>query len=184
MRVPAYTAFMISLIVLLGNPGSRYEKTRHNAARMLEEYLPFAGELVWQEKFKGRYAPARIGGEKRIFLKPETFMNLSGESVQAAARFFRVSAAEICVVHDELEMPFGAVEFRKGGGLGGHNGLRSIDRALGTREFHRLRLGIGRPDRQDVSSWVLSRFAPDEEPGLERMLSSASELLLKRLEET
>ncbi len=168
---------MIRLIALLGNPGREYEATRHNAAWLLAERLSFSGNLSWQEKFKGRYASFRDGDRIIHLLKPETFMNLSGEAVQRFLAFFKIGADELLAVHDEIELPFGTVGMRLGGGLGGHNGLKSVASALGTRDFYRFRIGVSRPKRGDVASYVLSRFSKEEEPLLDDYLRRAASIV-------
>ena len=170
----------LHLIVFLGNPGKEYEKTRHNVAWLTARELPFYSSLAWQEKFKGLYAavPAEWGS-RLILLMPQTFMNLSGESVRACADFFKIPPGEILAVHDEVELPFGSAGFRRGGGLGGHKGLRSLATNLAANDFWRLRLGIGRPARGEVSSHVLGRFSPAEEALLGDYMKKAAELLLK-----
>ena len=168
----------IQLVVFLGNPGKEYEKTRHNVAWLAAEHLSFYASLAWQNKFKGLYAI--LPGESRlVLLMPQTFMNLSGECVRSCAGFFKIPPHEILVVHDELELPFGAAGFRCGGGLGGHKGLRSLSNNLGTKDFWRLRLGIGRPARSDVSSHVLGRFSPEEEALLGDFLGKAANVLVE-----
>ncbi|MDR1933019.1 MAG: aminoacyl-tRNA hydrolase [Spirochaetales bacterium] len=171
--------FFIQLLVFLGNPGKEYEKTRHNVAWMAAEQLPFYASLAWQEKFKGRYALTGAGqpAGRLILLTPQTFMNLSGDCVRACMSFFKIEAGRLLVVHDETELPFGTISFRRGGGLGGHNGLKSIRNNLGTADFWRLRIGVGRPARGDVSSHVLGRFSPAEEPLLEVCLGKVAEIL-------
>jgi PTH1 family peptidyl-tRNA hydrolase len=164
------------LFVFLGNPGKEYEKTRHNAAWLTAWRLPFYDSLVWQEKFKGRYA---VSPDKSILLMPQTFMNLSGGCVRACMAFFKIAPAGLVVVHDDIELPFGTAGFRLGGGLGGHNGLRSIRESLGTGEFWRLRLGVGRPARGDAGAHVLGRFSPPEEALLTDFLTKAAAILLE-----
>ena len=150
------------LVVGLGNPGARYAETRHNVGFMVAE--AFVGEhdayASWRERFHGRVATCRVGSTRCVVLQPQTFMNVSGKSVVAAAGFHKVPISQIVVVHDELDFDFGRVAVKVGGGHGGHNGIRDIAGKLGTREFLRVRLGIGRPPagRGDVSSWVLSGF--------------------------
>ncbi|OQY34050.1 MAG: aminoacyl-tRNA hydrolase [Spirochaetaceae bacterium 4572_59] len=168
------------LIVLLGNPGSQYEQTRHNASWLCQAYLPSVDSLSWKEKFNGKYCDYGLPGQSIRLLKPETFMNKSGESAGKAATFFKVKPEEILVVHDELELPFGTVQFRKGGGLGGHNGLRSLKQHLGTGDFYRYRLGISRPPHGDVSRWVLSPFSGEEKPLLS-VYWERSALILERI---
>ena len=168
----------VQLIVFLGNPGKKYENTRHNVAWLAACYLNFYDSLAWQNKFKGQYA-VFSGDSRLILLKPRTFMNLSGDCVRSCAEFFKIPPGEVLAVHDELELPFGSAGFRCGGGLGGHKGLRSLSNNLGTKDFWRLRLGIGRPLRGDVSSHVLGRFSPGEEALLGDFLGKAANLLLE-----
>lgn len=168
---------MIELVVFLGNPGRQYSGTRHNFARCLIDALPEIKELSWREKFSGMIAERPDGAGVCRFLLPGTYMNESGKSVYAASDFFKVRPGNLLVVHDDLELPFGSFAWRAGGGLGGHNGLKSIRDSLGTPEFLRLRLGIGRPFRGTVHSWVLGRFSPDEEVVIPLILDSASESL-------
>lgn len=149
---------MQHLIVALGNPGTQYANTRHNVAWMVLDQLKFAGDLVWREKFKAVFATT----SESVFLKPQTFMNLSGESVVPAAQFYKIAPSSILVIHDELDLPFGTIALKRGGGLAGHNGLKSIAALLGTQDFLRLRVGIGRPAVGTVSNWVLSPFSSEE----------------------
>ena len=164
-------------IVFLGNPGREYERSRHNAGFLTLDRWTKARELPWQEKFKGDWAALSWAGGKYYLLRPQTFMNLSGESVRALTDFFKVTPEAWVAVHDDIELPFGEVRFQTGGGLGGHNGLRSLKQHLGTDQFHRLRIGIGRPVHGDVASFVLGRFNPDEEIELELILDRAVALL-------
>ena len=153
---------MDRLIVGLGNPGSKYHQTRHNIGWDVFEELSFANELRWTEKFKGLYAVYNNGSEKIYFLKPQTFMNLSGESVRPLMDFFKIDIKQVLVVHDEIDLPFGTIAFKNGGGLAGHNGLKSIAEKLATQDFKRLRVGIGRPIHGDVSNWVLSGYTGED----------------------
>jgi PTH1 family peptidyl-tRNA hydrolase len=165
---------MDRLIVGLGNPGSKYHHTRHNIGWDVFEELSFARDLKWTEKFKGLYAVYNNGGDKIYFLKPQTFMNLSGESLQPMMAFFKISIENILVVHDELDLPFGTLAFKNGGGLAGHNGLKSITALLGSQEFKRVRLGIGRPVHGDVSNWVLSGYTGEDKDFFEPFLKGAA----------
>ena len=122
---------MDKLIVGLGNYGTKYESTRHNIGWDIFEYLSFKDRLIWKEKFKGVFASHSVNGVKYHFLKPQTYMNLSGESVAPLCSFFKVKIEDILVLHDELDLPFGTVAFKKGGGLAGHNGLKSTTRRAG-----------------------------------------------------
>jgi PTH1 family peptidyl-tRNA hydrolase len=135
------------------------------------------GPATWQEKFHGVWGKVHIEGETVMMLKPMTYVNESGRSVGAMARFFSIDPPEILVVHDDLELPFLTAKMQLGGGLGGHNGLRSIKDHLGTSDFPRLRIGIGRPARQDVASFVLSRFDQLEEPLLPQLFETALAML-------
>ena len=186
---------MIELSVFLGNPGQRYARTRHNIGMRLGEAFAERHALQFQRKFGGRLAafrpsatPAGAGSPssgapawtKLLLLLPETYMNRSGESVGACARYHEVDPPAILVAHDEVELPFGPMELRRGGGLAGHNGLRSVSQHLSARNYARLRLGIGRPPRGDVSSHVLGNFSPDEENRMDD-LSRAVEEILERL---
>lgn len=174
---------MVDLVVFLGNPGKQYETTRHNAGWMVAPHLPATGASLSapppqaQQKAGGRYQKAHIGAGRLWFLWPESFMNRSGECVGRFAAFFRIEPARILVVHDELELPFGTISLRRGGGLGGHNGLRSIQSALTSSDFLRLRIGISRPRHGSVSSWVLSRFSREEEGFLPHILRAAADCL-------
>lgn len=153
---------MAKIIVGLGNPGIEYHRSKHNIGRDVLEMLSFFKELRWQDKYRGTYASYDLGGERFHFINPMTYMNLSGQSVQPLAGFFKVPPEDILVLHDELDLPFGTIAFKSGGGLAGHNGLKSVAEHLGTKDFKRLRLGIGRPVNGSVSSWVLSGFPPKE----------------------
>jgi len=154
---------MIKLIVGLGNPGQQYEKTRHNAGFLFLDYL--AGSALWsnESKFHGLVANCLVGGNKVVLLKPQTFMNRSGLSVGAIARYYKFGVDEILVVHDELDLVAGVVKLKKGGGHAGHNGLRDIIANLGDKEFYRLRFGIGRPSPgKKVADFVLSNSSKQE----------------------
>lgn len=157
---------MIRLYAFLGNYGREYRGNRHNVAWQFLESLPFYGELRWERKFKGRFAVRETPAGRTWFLMPETYMNLSGDSAAELMRFYQIEPGELLAVHDELEMAFGSFGFKLGGGLGGHNGLRSLEARLGTRDYARLRFGIGRPDHPDVAGYVLSDFSAEEREAL------------------
>jgi PTH1 family peptidyl-tRNA hydrolase len=149
---------------------------------VVEEIARRAGESLTQKKFKGRFTTALVANTPTVLLLPETFMNLSGRSVLGAAGFFGADAGDIVVVHDELDLPFGRVKVKIGGGHGGHNGLRSIFQDAGIREFLRVRVGIGRPVRGDAADYVLSPFRKDERaelPSLIDRAADAAEALLR-----
>ena len=154
------------LVAGLGNPGREYERTRHNAGWLVVDELARRHGGSWRSKFSGSLADVRLGERRLALLKPETYMNESGRSVSAAARFFKVPAESILVVHDDVDLEPGRLQARRGGGLAGHNGLRSLAQELGTQDFLRLRIGVGRPGRGDprpVADWVLSPFAAEED---------------------
>ncbi len=154
------------LVVGLGNPGRQYEPTRHNVGWMIVDELARRHGGAWRSKFSGRLAEIRVDGAKVALLKPETYMNASGRSVAPAAHFFKVDPEALVVVHDEGDFDLGRLQARRGGGLAGHNGLRSIAQQLGTQEFLRLRVGVGRPGRGDprpLADYVLSPFAPEDD---------------------
>jgi PTH1 family peptidyl-tRNA hydrolase len=167
----------VFLIVGLGNPGSRYANTRHNVGFMVADRLvPSVSE--YRSKFSGEYAQFDLSGERVAVLKPLTFMNESGRSVRAALQFFKLAPASVLVVHDELDLPFEQMRLKLGGGDAGHNGLKSITAHLGTSEYVRLRLGIGRPGPQFAGSgadYVLQAFPSADLPALERVVDRAVE---------
>jgi len=189
---------MIELVAFLGNPGRKYAETRHNAGRLLAETLPFFQTLQWQNKYKGIYA--NMEGKKLLswdnsndekdeekipdkihFLMPETFMNVSGESIYSAASFFKIAPEKILLVHDELELPLGIASFKFSGGLGGHNGLRSMKGYFNTADFWRLKIGIGRPTHNDIAGWVLSEFEEYEKNDLKCVLDFSATALIRAL---
>ncbi len=167
----------MKLLVFPGNPGRQYEKTRHNLPWMVLDTFLEGRNLPWKTKFNARWCSLQEGGEKTVLLKPRTFMNLTGKSVQSAAAFFKIPAGQIMVLHDDLELNFGFLSIKKGGGTGGHNGLRSITSSLGSKDFYRLRMGISRPARQAPASYVLDRFSREEEAELPDLLNAASKIL-------
>jgi peptidyl-tRNA hydrolase, PTH1 family len=154
------------LVAGLGNPGRDYGRTRHNVGWLVLDELARRHGGSWRSKFSGSLADVRLDDLRLGLLKPETYMNESGRSVGAAARFFKVEPDALLVVHDDVDLQPGRLQARRGGGLAGHNGLRSLAQYLGTQDFLRLRIGVGRPgrgDRRSVSDWVLSPFEPDED---------------------
>ncbi|NQT60264.1 MAG: aminoacyl-tRNA hydrolase [Bacteroidetes bacterium] len=170
---------MAVLTAFLGNPGIKYKTTRHNYGKRvcssLEKRYP---DISWRKKFHSDFTELLVGGQSRtLLLCPGQYMNNSGTGVASCAKFFSIPIEKILVVHDDLETPFGSFVFQKGGGLAGHNGLRSISGALGSNDFYRLKMGIGRPDRGTVSSYVLGRFSPLEESQLSDCIESAVDLL-------
>lgn len=187
---------MIQLVAFLGNYGKEYEKTRHNVAWQFLNSLPFAEKLNWQPKFKGEFCSVEIeklaewlgvekipedAPNKIYFLKPLTYMNNSGLSVSELAGFYKIKVDEILVVHDELEMNLGFVSFKFSGGLGGHNGLRSMKSCFNSPDFYRLRFGLSKPAGVDIADYVLSNFLPDEQIILSQVFAQSVELFKKIL---
>ncbi len=161
----------MKLFVGLGNPGPRYAGNRHNIGYMaVERIAEDAGFPPWRSKFRGAMTQGSLGGEKLVLLKPETFMNLSGQSVGEAMRFFKLTPADVTVFHDELDLAPGRLKLKQGGGHAGHNGLRSIHQHIG-ESYARVRLGIGHPGHKDrVSAYVLSDFAKADQGWLDDLL--------------
>ena len=154
------------LVAGLGNPGPRHERDRHNVGWMVVDELGRRHSASFRAKFSGRIADIRIEDHRLALLEPETYMNESGRSIAAAARFYKVDPADVLVVHDDVDLDLGRLQARGGGGLAGHNGLRSIAQALGTPDFVRMRVGVGRPGRGDprgVADFVLSPFDGHED---------------------
>ena len=169
------------LVAGLGNPGREYAGNRHNVGHLVVDELARRHGGSWRAKFDGQLAEIRIDGHKVALLKPETYMNDSGRAVSAAMRFFKLEPDSLLVVHDESDLESGRLQARRGGGLAGHNGLRSIVERLGTPDFLRLRIGVGRPGRGDprpIADYVLSDFEPHEDAdGLVRRAADAVETL-------
>jgi PTH1 family peptidyl-tRNA hydrolase len=152
------------LVAGLGNPGREYEQTRHNAGWMVVDELAHRHDGSFRSKFDGQLSEIRLRDLRLALLKPETYMNVSGKSIAAACRFFKTEPDSLLIVHDDVDLEPGRLQARSGGGLAGHNGLRSIANALGTQGFLRLRIGVGRPgrgDRRPVADYVLSPFEPE-----------------------
>ncbi|WP_280414449.1 aminoacyl-tRNA hydrolase [Nocardia carnea] len=174
-----------ALVVGLGNPGPEYERTRHNVGFLVADSLAerIGGRFTVHKKSGTDVLQARLDGRQVLIAKPRSYMNLSGRPVAALARFFSVPPTEVIVVHDELDLPFGVVRLKRGGGEGGHNGLRSVSGALTTKDYLRTRIGIGRPPgRQDPADFVLKPFASAERkelPVVVEQAADAVELLLR-----
>ena len=166
----------MKLYVGLGNPGENHSKNRHNIGFMVVDAIVnrYSG-TPWKKKFQGLVSEVTLNREKLIFLKPSTFMNLSGQSVSDASRFFKLPSTEICVFHDELDLPFLKIKTKIGGGHAGHNGLRSVQQHLGP-DYFRVRLGIGHPgDKAKVASYVLSNFSKNNEADLNFLFEAVAE---------
>jgi peptidyl-tRNA hydrolase, PTH1 family len=167
------------IVVGLGNPGPRYERTRHNVGQMVVDELAARRS----ETFKSHKANARVaetwlrpGGDKIVLAKPNSFMNVSGGPVAALVKFYGVEADHVVIVHDELDIPFDTIKLKTGGGHGGHNGVRDVAKALATPDFPRVRVGIGRPPgRQDAADWVLDPFSSAERETLAILVSDAAD---------
>jgi PTH1 family peptidyl-tRNA hydrolase len=165
------------LLVGLGNPGARYARTRHNVGfHVLEQLAGRMGHTDWRARFEGQLVLAQRGEQRLVLLKPETFMNRSGVSVRSAAAFFKIEPHDTLVVHDELDLPVGSVRLKRGGGEAGHNGLKSLTAELGTADYLRLRVGVGRPPPGDVVADFLLRSLTDaEESELRPAIEEASD---------
>lgn len=162
------------LIAGLGNPGRKYEGTRHNVGvealrRLAERYRMNPS----RDKFHGHIDTGAVAGEDVVLLAPQTFMNKSGRAVQAARQYYDIPASDTIVLHDDIDLSSGQLKVKKGGGHGGHNGLRDIINRTGDRDFIRIRLGIGRPEHGDVRNYVLSRFGGDEKAAIDALLEDA-----------
>ena len=165
------------LIAGLGNPGPKYAGNRHNVGFMVVDELARRwGAPSFREKFKGEFTKVAVGDDDVVLLKPMTYMNLSGESVRAAMWFFRVPLSRVLCVHDELDLDFGVVRLKVGGGTAGHNGLRSIVEHCGGPDFVRCRVGIGRPDRGRPENYVLSDFNSLERSEVATVLELAADM--------
>ena len=177
------------LVAGLGNPGGEHAQDRHNVGWMVVDELARRHGGSFKGKFSGRLADVRLGDARLALLKPETYMNESGTSIQAAAAFYKVAPEDVVVVHDDVDLEVGRLQARLGGGLAGHNGLRSIASRVGSQDFLRLRIGVGRPgrgDRRPVADYVLSPFAPedDAEALVTRAADAVEALVADGLEET
>lgn len=177
------------LIVGLGNPGKEYDKTRHNAGFMAVDALAEAYSFgSFKEKFDGLIAEGNIDGEKCYILKPQTYMNLSGNAVVKTAHFYKILPQNIIVIHDDMDLPLGKIKAKLGGGAGGHNGLKSIDAAV-TPNYNRIRIGVGHPKEsgEAVVNHVLSRFSKADEAlideNIELICKTISVLLKKGISE-
>jgi peptidyl-tRNA hydrolase, PTH1 family len=176
------------LVAGLGNPGPRHERDRHNAGWMVIDEIARRRDASFRSKFNGKIGETRLDDSRVALLKPETYMNESGRAIVAAARFYKVAAEDVLVVHDDVDLEVGRLQARAGGGLAGHNGLRSIAKALGTPEFLRLRIGVGRPgrgDQREVADYVLSPFElhEDRDAIVARAADALEVVVLEGLEE-
>ena len=166
------------LVVFLGNPGPRYEGTRHNAGFMAGDALAKAkGAAINKARFRALTATVDIGGEKLMLMKPQTYMNLSGEAVAQAVKFYKIAPDHVIVVSDEVSLPIGKLRVRAMGSAGGHNGLKSIISCLGTEDFPRIRIGVGAPPHPDydMADWVLSSFRNQDAEDMAKAAARAAE---------
>ena len=164
------------IIAGLGNPTREYEKTRHNVGfEVIDVLADMLGTTVEEQKFKGCYGRGIIGGEKVLLLKPQTFMNLSGESIRAASDFYKVDPEHIIIIYDDISLDVGQLRIRKKGSAGGHNGIKNIIAHLGTQEFPRIKVGVGdKPKKMDLADYVLSRFSKEDRAAMEDAFKEAA----------
>jgi PTH1 family peptidyl-tRNA hydrolase len=169
---------LMKLIVGLGNPGGQYAETRHNVGFLLLDTWNEELKLEFRSKFQGLMAETQLGGEKVFLLKPLTFMNLSGRSIREFAQFYKIASKDVLVVHDDMDLPLGRIRLRESGSAGGHNGIKSTIAEIGTEEFWRLKIGIGRPPAGwDPARYVLGSFGKEEISSLEDVLDRGQEVL-------
>jgi peptidyl-tRNA hydrolase, PTH1 family len=175
----------MKIVIGLGNPGRKYERTRHNAGFLAVEALARGLRFdLSQEKYHALVGRGRVGDDEALLAKPQTFMNESGRTAAAILRYTSSTAADLVVVHDELDLPLGAIRVKTGGGHGGHNGLRSLIEHLGTADFIRVRIGVGRPPAgRDAADYVLSPFLPEERSAAEDAIARAAEAVAMVLRE-
>jgi PTH1 family peptidyl-tRNA hydrolase len=177
------SANKIKLVAALGNPGNEYVFTRHNIAWQFLEYLSFYNQLNWTTKFNSEYSTIAIDDEKVFFIRPQTYMNRSGDGILALLNYFKLSTDDLIIIHDELELDFGTISLKNGGGLAGHNGLRSIVVNLGTRDFLRFRLGISKPSKGgDITNYVLGGFNSSQKDLLPQYFEKSAEIFESILE--
>jgi PTH1 family peptidyl-tRNA hydrolase len=175
----------VIVVAGLGNPGPRYAHTRHNVGFMVADRLVERLGGSWRGRFQGQMAQVDLGAERLLVVKPETYMNASGQSVAAAASFYKVPPEQVIVVYDELDLPLGVMKLKQGGGEAGHNGVRSVSRQLGSKDFVRLRVGIGKPPpdfRGRGADYVLQGFAPAERALVDDIVDRAVEAVVLTVE--
>ena len=175
----------MKLIVGLGNPGKEYENTRHNAGfSVLDAIAEYCHVEVTQKKFKALIALTRIDGEQVLLMKPQTYMNLSGEAVVEAMKFYRLQAKDILVIYDDMDMPVGKIRLREKGSAGGQNGMKNIIAHLHTQEFNRIRVGIGKDARVPVVNWVLGKIRKEEQEAFKKAVEQARDAAIFSLTHT
>ena len=167
----------MKVIVGLGNPGPQYAETRHNIGFLLIDMLAEVYKLQFRAKFQGLWAEGNVEGERIFLLKPQTFMNLSGRSVREFTHYYKIIGSDCLIVHDDMDLTLGKIRLRNQGSAGGHNGIKSILEELGTDKFWRLKLGIGRPQKEyDPARYVLAPFDDDETSELDEVLERAEKV--------
>lgn len=169
---------MIKLVAGLGNPGDKYKNTRHNIGFDVIDILAERLNISWSDKYDGDFAEIRYNSEKLFLLKPYTFMNLSGKSVAGLANFYKISPEDILIIHDEMNIPYNTLKLRHNGSAGGHNGLKSIIECLGSQDFPRLKMGIGRDNSKDVVSYVLGKYKPEEAAVYDDFLNKGADAVI------
>lgn len=173
---------MVKIIAGLGNPGEKYAGTRHNIGFDVVDILAEKLNADFVEKFEGLLAEVRYNNEKLYLLKPLTYMNLSGRSVAMLANFYKIDASEILVIHDEMNIPYNTMKLRHKGSAGGHNGLKSIIESLGSDNFPRIKMGIGRDSSKDVVSYVLGKYKPEEKELYDEFINKGAKACLEVLD--
>ncbi|CCI85137.1 peptidyl-tRNA hydrolase [Lactobacillus pasteurii DSM 23907 = CRBIP 24.76] len=168
----------MKIIAGLGNPGAKYDRTKHNTGFMaLETYLKKNSLTLDKNKFEGLWTKFRVNGEDVVLLEPQTFMNESGRSISQVANFFKVDPEDILVIHDDMDMPIGKIRIRANGKSGGHNGIKSIIRDLGTEKFNRLKIGIRHPEKVSVVSWVLTPFNKEQQELMDQAFEASVNII-------
>lgn len=168
----------MKIIAGLGNPGKKYDRTKHNTGFMaIDNYLDKNNLSLDKEKFEGKWTKQKINGEDVIILEPQTFMNESGRSISQVANFFKVKPEDVLVIQDDMDMPIGKIRIRANGKSGGHNGIKSIIRDLGTEKFNRLKIGIRHPEKTSVVSWVLTPFNDEQQKLMDDAFSTSEEII-------
>lgn len=169
---------LMKIIAGLGNPGQKYDKTKHNTGFMtMDHYLDEKGLSLDKDKFEGLWTKQKINGEDVILLEPQTYMNESGRSVSQVANFFKVDPEDILIIQDDMDMPIGKIRIRANGKSGGHNGIKSIIRDLGTEKFNRLKIGIRHPKNATVVSWVLTPFNDEQQKLMDDVFDTSVKII-------
>lgn len=165
----------MKLVIGLGNPGKEYEKTRHNIGFMCVDN--YVDNILWKEKFNALYQEKILNNEKVLFIKPLTYMNLSGQAVRSFVDYFKVEAADILVIQDDLDLSVGQIRLKTNSSAGGHNGIKSIINELGTDNFARLKIGISHNNKYDTKDYVLGKFSDEENKLIQEAVNSSKEII-------